>query len=313
MHKPVLLMEILDLLQIEDGKVYLDGTIGTGGHTEAILNKCPTTTVIGIDRDEQALKEVTKRLKKYIGKTLFLFHGNFKDFDNLKKDFPKGTPKDIINGAILDLGISSFQLDDKDRGFSFQKEGPLDMRMDLSLKTKASDLVNTLPENELTTLFFTYGEERHSKKIAQAIVRRRQQKPFQTTLDLSNLISSLSPLWTRSRIHPATRVFQALRIAVNDELKGLRDAFEKILRNLQVGGRLAIISFHSLEDREVKKSFYTFEHPCVCPREVAICLCHKKPIGRRITKKPLVPSSAEITSNPRSRSAKLRVIERVTL
>lgn len=311
MHQPVLLREVIDFLQVKDKKVYFDGTIGLGGHIEAILRGAPETQVVGMDRDAEALKQVRKRLHAFMDKRLYLFHGDFKNISHVKQDFPFK----IFDGALLDLGASSFQIDEACRGFSFQKEGPLDMRMDRISGEKnqrtAFDLVNTLSQQQLADIFFKYGEERFSKKIARAIVGRRKQKPFRTTLELSNLISSLSPLWMKTKIHPATRVFQALRIVINEELEGLEEAFEAILESLRVGGRLAVISFHSLEDRKVKSSFYRFENPCVCPTDLPVCSCQRRAIGRRVTKKPVIPSDREILMNPRSRSAKLRVVERL--
>jgi len=225
----------------------------------------------------------------------------------LKKKFKRQR----FDGAVLDLGVSSFQLDKAARGFSFQKEGPLDMRMDPSQKIRAFDFVNTLPEKKLAQLFYDYGEERFSSHIARVICERRKQKPLQTTLELANLISELTPIWKRSKLHPATRVFQALRIAVNQELENLDQALEDILKCLKKRGRLVVISFHSLEDRIVKQSFFKFENPCVCPSDFPKCICGKKPLGHRVTSKPVIASQEEMEQNPRSRSAKLRVIERM--
>jgi len=310
MHRPVLLQEVLDLLLGASSRpssgIYFDGTIGLGGHAEAILKQDPTAQVVGMDRDETALEQVQKRLSKEMDKRLFLFHGNFKDFKEAQNMFPARK----FDGALLDLGFSSFQVDQAERGFSFQKEGPLDMRMDLSQKKTAADLVNGLSERELSDLFFKYGEERHAARIAKAIVMRRAQKPFKTTLELAHLIMARAPSGTNRRIHSATRVFQALRIAVNDEIDGLPEAIEAIFLSLNVGGRLAVISFHSLEDRIVKRSFLRLEHPCDCPAALPECVCGKKPLGRRITRKPVAAGDREILMNPRARSAKLRVIER---
>lgn len=307
MHEPVLLHEVIRLLNIKDHTAYLDGTIGLAGHTSAILNIFPNVKVVGIDRDRKALEEVKKRLTPEIGKRLFLFKGNFKDISILKRQFPIK----LFHSALLDLGVSSFQLDDPRRGFSFQKEGPLDMRMDDSQKTKAMDLVNFLSERKLADIFFKFGEEHLSFKIAKWICQKRKMKPIKTTLELSNLISEIYPRYReRSKIHPATRVFQALRIAVNEELEGLEQSLEDILSMLETGGRLAVISFHSLEDRIVKRSFLRFENPCICPKTIPKCVCMKKTLGKRVILKPLTPSPEEIQKNPRSRSAKLRVVEK---
>lgn len=302
-----MLKEVIELLSPQKDKVYFDGTLGLAGHAEAMLKANEEVKVIGLDRDEKALKLVKKRLKKYIDKRLFLFHGNFRNFHELREQFPETK----YSGALLDLGFSSFQIDDPKRGFSFQKEGPLDMRMDVSQKLKASDVISEFSEEELADIFFQFGEEKFSRPIAKAIVKRRKTKPFKTTLDLANLIASMAPLWMKRKIHPATKVFQALRIVVNDELSGLAEAFEDILMSLEEGGRLAVMSFHSLEDRIVKQTFVRFENPCVCPSDFPECRCGKKQVGRRVTKKPIVPSYNEVLMNPRSRSAKLRCIERV--
>ncbi|MBI3017469.1 MAG: 16S rRNA (cytosine(1402)-N(4))-methyltransferase RsmH [Deltaproteobacteria bacterium] len=307
-HVPVLLKEVLQLLKIKKGGVYLDGTVGLGGHTAAILKEAQGVRVVGVDRDLQALELVKQKLHSELNKRLFLYHGNFKDILKLKKKFKRQR----FDGALLDLGISSFQLGEARRGFSFQKEGPLDMRMDTSQKEKAFDLVNTLSQKELSQIFYDYGEERFSSHIAQVICERRRQKPFETTLELANLISELTPLWKRgTQLHPATRVFQALRIAVNQELENLDQALEDVLTCLKKGGRLVVISFHSLEDRIVKQSFFRFENPCICPPDFPKCACGKKPLGHRMTRKPWVPSEEEVKQNPRSRSAKLRAIERI--
>ena len=307
MHQPVLLKEVIEFLRVTEGSTFLDGTLGLGGHTEAILKSAMDVKVIGMDHDEKALQQVRKKFRKEVGARLFLFHGNFKDFKMLKETFPVQE----FDGALLDLGISSFQLDDPERGFSFMKEGPLDMRMDLSQEKTAKDLINHLSQEELSEIFFNYGEERYSKQIARIIVERRSKEPFEITLDLANLIAAMVPSWQRQKIHPATRVFQALRIAVNEELQGLEKAFEGILYALKEKGRLIVISFHSLEDRIVKRSFLKFENPCTCPKDIPYCVCGLKPLGKRVTLKPVVPSLEEVKRNPRSRSAKLRVIERV--
>ncbi|MBI3019536.1 MAG: 16S rRNA (cytosine(1402)-N(4))-methyltransferase RsmH [Deltaproteobacteria bacterium] len=307
-HAPVLMKEVLELLKIIKGGVYLDGTVGLGGHAAAILKEAEGVRVIGIDRDLQALELIKQKLHSEVNKRLFLYHGNFKDILKLKNKFKRQK----FDGALLDLGVSSFQLGEAARGFSFQKEGPLDMRMDTSQKEKAFDLVNTLPEKELSQIFYDYGEERFSSPIAHVICERRKQKPLETTLELANLISELTPLWKRgTKIHPATRVFQALRIAVNQELENLDRALEDILTCLKKGGRLVVISFHSLEDRIVKQSFFRFENPCICPPDFPKCACGKKPLGHRVTSKPRIASEEEVKQNPRSRSAKLRAIERI--
>lgn len=300
-HRPVLVKSVIEFLRVKERGVYLDGTVGLGGHTEAILSASETAIVIGIDKDEEAIKQTSIRLKKEIGKRLFLFHGDFKEIGNLKKMFPHST----WDGALLDLGVSSYQLDDPTRGFSFRKEGPLDMRFSLSQKKTAYDLVNTLSEDTLANIFYKYGEERFSRKIAKRIVETRKQKPIRTTLELANLVP-----YSQQKIHPATRVFQALRIAVNEELEGLEESCRGLLESMNTGGRLIVITFHSLEDRIIKHGFLRFENPCICPINLPACVCGRKPLGKRVTKKPMVSSDEEIRENPRSRSAKMRVFER---
>lgn len=306
-HYPVLVKEVVQFLGVREKGIYLDGTVGLGGHTEAILSASETAIVIGVDKDGEAIKQTSARLKKEMGKRLFLFQGDFKEIGRLKNMFPCST----WDGALLDLGISSHQLDDPTRGFSFQKEGPLDMRFSLSQKTTAYDLVNTLSEKVLADIFYKYGEERFSRKIARRIVEIRKQKPIRTTLELADLVSrAVIPVRHHQKTHPATRVFQALRIAVNEELEGLEESCRLLLESMNANGRLAIITFHSLEDRIIKQSFLRFENPCVCPKNLPACGCKKKPLGVRVTKKPVIPSDQEIRENPRSRSAKMRVFER---
>lgn len=308
MHKPVMVKEILSVFAGQQGGVYIDGTIGGGGHTEAILKAIPESIIYGIDRDQETLSILRAELKSYIdARRLFLFHSNFKDLPNLLSSF---TVK-IFQGALLDLGFSSLQLDDEKRGFSFQKEGPLDMRMDQFQDVTAADLIHGLNETELANLFYQLGEERFSRRIASAIVRRRTREPFRNTLDLANFIAVMVPDRYKRKIHPATKVFQALRIAVNQELEGLAEALQEFMQVLSVGGRLAVISFHSLEDRIVKQVFNRFENPCICPTDFPQCVCGKKKLGKRITKKPWIPASNEILMNPRARSAKLRVVEKI--
>lgn len=304
-HRPVLAKEVLDFLQVKEGGIYLDGTIGLGGHTEAILGVSPSLVVIGVDKDEGALGQTKKRFKKEIGKRLFLFHGDFKEIESLKKMFPYKT----WDGALLDLGVSSYQLGDPQRGFSFQKEGPLDMRQSLSQKETAYDFINRLSEKALADIFYKYGEEKFSRRIARKIIEVRERKPIRTTLELANLISYLIPQ-RKYQSHPATRVFQALRIAVNRELEGLEDACRSLIDSMNIGGRLIVLSFHSLEDRIIKQGFLRFENPCICPRFLPRCICGKRSLGIRITRKPVVPTEGEIEKNPRSRSAKMRVFER---
>ena len=284
MHVPVLLEEATDLLLTGRGGVYVDCTVGAGGHAKRILEKEPDAYLIGIDRDEEALKVAQEVLKPFEGR-YSLYKANFADIDAVLKE---ESVKEV-EGFLFDLGVSSLQLQ-SDRGFSFQIESPLDMRMDIKQKLTAYHVVNEYPEKELVRILRQYGEERLSRKIARAIVRRRKEKPLQTTRELAQLVASLYPPKLRhSRIHPATRTFQAIRIEVNDELGSLRRALEKVPLFLKSGGRLVVISFHSLEDRIVKR--FLKEHTGF----------------KVLTRKPITPTREEIERNPSSRSAKLRV------
>jgi 16S rRNA (cytosine1402-N4)-methyltransferase len=298
-HTSVLLGETIELLVIKAGERYIDATIGGGGHTEAIIDR--GGIVLGIDQDQEALDHVQQKFstKEYTSdegnpeemtKKLFLAKGNFKDIDRIAKD-NNFTP---VAGILFDLGVSSHQLDTAERGFSIQKDGPLDMRMDADLQVKAADLINILTKGELYELFHKLGEERFARTIANNIVRTRRVKPIRTTKELAAVISKAVP-YQKSQIDPSTRVFQALRIAVNDELHSLEEVLPKSLKILQSGGRVVVISFHSLEDRIVKHTFKGWE---------------SENLGRSVTKKPLTAKDDEMQHNRRSRSAKLRVFEK---
>lgn len=305
MHKSVLLAEVIQALQPRAGGIYIDGTIGAGGHAAAILEaSAPDGQLFGLDRDESALKLAAQQLAEF-GSRLHLVHSNF---DQLRQ---VATQHNIprAHGILLDLGISSMHVDQAERGFSFLTDGPLDMRMDRTAGQTAADLVNHLPEKELADLLYHYGEERQSRRIARAIVKAR---PIRRTRELAQVIvSAVGGRWEggKGRIHPATRSFQALRIAVNDELASLERALPQALDWLQPGGRLAVISFHSLEDRIVKQYFKQESQDCICPPEQPVCICRHKATIDIITKKPITPSLQEIDKNPRARSAKLRVVE----
>lgn len=292
MHKPVLLGPVLQYLDLKPGAVVLDGTAGGGGHSEAMLRVIgPHGCLIALDQDEEALRRTGERLKELKGKVL-LKQLNFRDLDLALSSLHI----EKINAVVLDIGLSSDQLDDASRGFSFREDGPLDMRMDRNQVRDAASWINEESAERLTEIFYKYGEERFSRKIVQSIVREREQRPIRTTKELANLVEGAVPVRFRfGRIHPATRVFQALRIAVNDELGALRESLPKALNALETNGKLVVISFHSLEDRIVKHFFLA---------------AAREGIGKVLTKKPVRPSKEEIAENSRARSAKLRAIER---
>lgn len=304
MHVPVLLKEVIYALQPREGGIYVDGTVGAGGHAIALLTaSSPSGQLYGIDQDLQALGIARQNLAPF-RERVHLIHGNFKQLTQLAQlhDIPPA------HGILLDLGVSSMQFDQPERGFSFQNDGPLDMRMNPGRGPTAADLVNTLPEDELANLIYRYGEEPQSRRIARAIV---QARPLFRTSDLASVVSHTAKWRGRKKpkIHPATRTFQALRIAVNDELSVLEQGLPQALKLLRPGGRLAVISFHSLEDRIVKQFFKREAQDCICPPEQLICTCRHKSIIEIITKKPISAGEAEILANPRARSAKLRVVQ----
>jgi 16S rRNA (cytosine1402-N4)-methyltransferase len=300
--------EVLHYLSPASGRIYVDGTLGGGGHAMQILeSSSPDGILIGSDRDEEALNAASEKLVSYAERVRFL-RGNFADIAEMLA----GIGISRIDGFLLDLGVSSFQLDKGERGFSFQKDAPLDMRMDDSSGESAASLVNTLSEQELAKIIREYGEERWAVRIASHIVKARMDKPVETTFHLVDIIKGAVPRakW-EERLHPATRTFQALRIAVNDELANLEKGLKGGIELLNSGGRIAVISFHSLEDRIVKSIFRDFATGCTCPKGVPICVCGKIPQLKKITGKPVLPSGEEVHSNPRSRSAKLRVAEKL--
>lgn len=306
-HRPVLLHEALEALACRPGGLWIDGTIGAGGHAEAILRaSSPDGRLIGCDRDAEILEYARRRLAPF-GKRAELRHSNHRDLPDLLAELDCG-PAD---GILLDLGVSSLQFDDASRGFSFQQEGPLDMRMDRSRPTTAADLVNRLSKLELRSLLSRYGEERAAGRIAGAIVRARESEPIRTTTRLARIVSTAAGPARSRRIHPATRTFQALRIAVNEELDGLDQRLEDLSARLAAGGRMAVIAFHSLEDRVVKQTFRSLSHRCRCPRSMPVCACGRPDLMRVVTGRAVRPSAAEIDANPRSRSARLRAAERL--
>lgn len=306
-HVSVLLEEAVDALEVKDGGLYVDGTLGGGGHSEAILKRSESCRLIGIDRDTEAIAAAGKRLERFSGR-IELVNSNFADISDVLR--ARGIEK--IDGAVLDLGVSSYQLDNAERGFSYMKDAPLDMRMNRNDTKTAYDVVNTYDKDSLCSIFYRYGEEKWSKRIAEFIVKRRETEPIKTTLELAGIISAAIPAGARDRgSHPAKRVFQAIRIEVNGELEILKNAICDFVSLLDKGGRLAVITFHSLEDRIVKQCFSELAAGCTCPRDFPVCVCGKQPAVKIITKKPLLPSDGEMSQNPRSKSAKLRVAEKL--
>jgi 16S rRNA (cytosine1402-N4)-methyltransferase len=300
--------EVLRFLAPRPGGVYLDGTVGGGGHAALVLEACaPGGELIGFDRDESALAAARARLAPF-GKRVRLIHGNFAEVALLLPELESRG----IDGFLLDLGVSSHQLDTRDRGFSFQQDAPLDMRMDAGSGATAADLVNDLSEEELTRIIREYGEERWAKRIAAFIVRARDEARIETTFQLVDVIKGAVPrgAW-EERLHPATRTFQALRIAVNDELDSLETGMTAALRLLNRGGRGVVISFHSLEDRIVKNTFRSHAQGCTCPKGFPRCVCGGTPQVRILTGKPVMAGEVELALNPRARSAKLRAVEKL--
>ncbi len=303
-HIPVLLDEVLDALQPRSGGRYVDGTLGAGGHAEAILAaSSPDGRLLGLDQDPQALQLAAARLAPF-GARATLIKANFRDLGQVAQ----GQGFDAVDGVLLDLGLSSMQLDTGERGFAFAQDAPLDMRMDPTTGQTAADLINTLAESELADIIYNYGEDRASRRIARAIV---QARPVTTTAQLAQIVARAAGGKGYWRIHPATQTFQALRIAVNDELGALQAALPKAVALLKPGGRLAVISFHSLEDRVVKQFMRDEARDCICPPGQPVCTCHHRATLRILTKKPTIPNEAEVLRNSRARSAKLRVAERL--
>ena len=308
MHLPVLTGEILEMLDIKKDGIYMDGTLGDGGHSERILSQMHAPgLLVAFEQDKDSISFAEKRLQPFESR-MRIFHDNFKNARNVLKEEKIG----LLDGILLDLGVSSRQLEDPNKGFSFSSDAFLDMRMDLRTKTTAFDLVNNLSEYELTKIFKDFGEERWAKRIAKAIVKLRINKPIRTTSELKELILSVVPGKSRKyKIHPATRIFQALRIAVNNELKALSTILDDGIECLKPSGRFCVISFHSLEDRLVKTKFRQYQKGCICPPDLPGCVCGRKSVLKVITKKPIVPTEKEVERNPRARSAKLRVAEKL--
>lgn len=306
-HVSVLLHEAVDALSIRPDGVYVDGTLGRAGHSREIAKRLTTGRLIAIDRDAAALEAAPERLGPLMDKVT-LVRGNFADLDPLLDS----AGVDKADGMLFDLGVSSPQLDDETRGFSYLKDAPLDMRMDTSAPLTARDIVNEWPQEELKRILRDYGEERYAAQIAAKLVKRRAERPIETTLELADLIRSAMPAAAlREKQHPAKRSFQAIRIAVNDELSAIPAMLEQALERLAPGGRLAVISFHSLEDRPVKAAMQSWARGCTCPPDFPVCVCGNKPKARLVTRKPILPGAEELENNPRARSAKLRVAEKV--
>ena len=305
-HKPVLLQECLDALQIKPDGIYVDGTLGRAGHSLEIARRLTTGRLIALDRDETAIEAATRRLADY-GDRVTLVHSNFSDLGQVLRELGV----DGVDGMLFDLGVSSPQLDEAQRGFSYKQDAPLDMRMDATAALTAHEVVNTYSYEELRRILFEYGEERYAPAIAKRICTQREQAPIETTLELAELIRSAMPAAAlREKQHPAKRSFQAIRIAVNDELGELPPMLDAAQENLRRGGRLAVITFHSLEDRIVKHKLQEFAQGCICPPSFPVCVCGRKPKMKLITRKPIVSGDEELSENPRARSAKLRVAEK---
>ncbi len=306
-HVPVLLKECMDYLNVRPDGTYVDGTLGRGGHSQEIASRLTSGRLVGIDRDEEAIKQSGERLSPFGGK-VSLVRGNFRDVDAILA----GLGIDGVDGMLFDLGVSSPQLDDASRGFSYMHDAPLDMRMDKSQTLTAWDVVNTWPESEIKRILFEFGEERYAPRIAAEIVRRRTHGGVNTTFELVEIIKSALPMASlREKQHPAKRSFQAIRIAVNDELASISDMLDVAANVLRPGGRLVVISFHSLEDRIIKLGMQSREKGCTCPPDFPVCVCGFKQTMKVLTKRPVVPTDEEIEKNPRARSAKLRAAERV--
>jgi 16S rRNA (cytosine1402-N4)-methyltransferase len=309
-HMPVLAEEVISMLSPASGSLQIDATVGGGGHTERILEATnPDGRLLGLDADGAAIARVDARLRPRFGDRLVLRRANFRELRDVAPDAGFGA----VDGLLFDLGLSSFQLADTDRGFGIRAGGPLDMRFDTSRGVPAAELLATLDADELTALFRRFGEEPNARRIARAIVDARRTAPVATAEELSALVEHVSPgnPRVRRRIHPATRVFQALRIAVNEELDALQDGLAAAVDLLRPGGRLVVLSYHSLEDRIVKRFLDAERKGCICPPELPVCVCGRSPRLRLVTRPSLTPTDAEIAENPRARSARLRAAERM--
>ena len=305
-HYSVMLNETIESLNIKPDGIYVDGTLGGGGHSFEIAKRLTTGHLYGIDQDEAAIEAASERLKDY-KENFTAIRANYKDAVSILKEKGVGG----VDGIVLDLGVSSYQLDTAERGFSYKTDSPLDMRMDRRQKLSAYDIVNTYPIKELFRIIRDYGEDKFAQNSAKHIVQARETKPIETTFELNEIIKAAIPMKMRVEGgHPSKRTFQAIRIECNHELDVLRDSLDEMIEFLNPGGRLSIITFHSLEDRIVKTSFKKNEDPCTCPKNFPVCVCGKVSKGTQITRKPIVPTDEELSINSRSKSAKLRVFER---
>jgi len=306
-HTPVLLKEAVDLLAPKAGGVYVDGTLGAGGHaTEILKRSAPDGILIGLDQDAEAVERCKTTLATF-GNRVIIRQANYRELPAVLSELGYET----VDGVLLDLGVSWFHLKTPERGFSFMLDGPLDMRMDRSSRQTAADLVNSLPRNELAKIIREYGEEKRAGAIAKAIEKARARGAITSTVQLAEIISSVFPPYPPRRIHPATLTFQALRIAVNDEMSVLREGVEHIIPLLKPGGRVAVITFHSLEDRIVKQAFVAAAKDCICPPKMPVCACGKRPELRVLTHRPMTAGPEETDRNPAARSAKLRAAEKI--
>lgn len=304
-HKSVLLQECIEGLNIKENGIYVDGTLGGAGHSSEILKKLSSKgKLIGIDRDEEALKAASQRLKEY--ENVVYLHGNHDDI----KELLKSIQIDKVDGILLDLGVSSYQLDERARGFSYMGEATLDMRMDKTQELTAKDVVNNYTEEKLSRIIEEYGEERFAKNIARNIVKDRQISPIETTMQLVDIIRKSIPISKQKDGHPAKRTFQAIRIEVNNEIEPLKETIRNCIECLKPEGRLCVITFHSLEDRAVKQAYSEAEGKCTCPKDLPYCVCGYHSEGKIINKKPIVASKEEQEENSRSKSAKLRIFEK---
>ncbi len=308
-HIPVLLNEVIDNLNIKKDGIYIDGTLGGAGHSIQILSRLKNGILIGIDKDQKALDVSRTRLEEILEKTnnskIILIRNNYENINEILEEININK----VDGILLDLGVSSYQLDTADRGFSYNEDGPLDMRMDQSSDLTAEYIVNNYSEEELANIIYKYGEEKYSRKIAERIIEKRKEKTIRTTKELVEIIESVIP-FKKSEGNRAKRTFQALRIETNSELKNLEQTIEDSINQLKENGRLLIITFHSLEDRIVKQKFIELEGKCNCPKDLPYCVCNPISYGKIITKKPIIPKEEELIINKRSHSAKLRIFEK---